>query len=248
MSTPILTIKHNIRRITWRLRIFSLFLHPQRWKQLSGFLELGLQGSGALHDISNTVTILRFLHSDVAPQLTNRQNGELAQNFEYLHLQIQQAMQLLDNKKLPKIYFDVGEQMEECLHLFQKHHQAYECHISIQSPVEALLFGPPMVFLQSLNNILLNSAQAMLGQKTKAISLTLEKYKKGVRVIIKDTGPGFPPKFHLRLLASGKNHGRGLGLWHSIRQLEEFFFCNVTLENREDGKGAQTTIYFWLAQ
>lgn len=247
MSSGIFDFWLFIARHHWRGELLRLFWQPLLWKKALSFLMLGAQSSGTLHDISNTTMILRFLHSDLASQLTKRQNRELTALLENLSNQILEGQRLLSQMPHTQLPFNVSEAIAEATELFRNHPLAPQCSISLKILDNFDVVGSPNVLIQALVNIMQNSAQALQKQNYKEIVITLSK-KRGLGVLtIQDNGPGFPKDYRVKLFSTTKKEGTGIGLWHSFVQLRQHLFCTAQLGNHPDG-GAQTDLYFWKLQ
>lgn len=244
MSSSILNFWLAIIRQSWRFEIFLFLIQPRNWSKIEKLFLLGVNGSGYLHDIGNATMIIRFLHSDFAPNLSKQQNQELTTQLEYLSNIVIEGQNLLSEEPISSQHFDVRECLEESIELFKAHPQSNNCTLHIKGRAHFDLFGPPTILMQAICNILQNSAQALYGQKNKEISITLTQQKHFCTITIHDNGPGFPKGFTLQPFHTEKEDGNGIGLWHSLLQLKRHFLCTSTFSNLPSG-GAQTKLYFW---
>lgn len=219
------------------------FTQPKLWNKTREFFLLGLKSGGILHDIGNTTTILRFLHAEFAPQLTNRQNREFTAQLENLSNQIHEGQKMLSGFGLQSVVFSIAECVEECIELFHSHPLSQHCHISIEIQENYDLDGPPVVLTQALLNILQNSARALKNQTSKEIVITIARKKCAGILTINDNGPGFPKGYRVAPFST-YSKGTGLGLWFSLIQLRQYLTCTMTLSSPSQG-GAQTDLYFW---
>lgn len=247
MSSGIFDFWLFIARHHWRGALFRLFCQPSLWKKSPALLMLGVQSSGALHDIGNTTMVIRFLHAEIAHKLSNRQNRELTAHLENLGNQVLEAQRLLFPATLETRSFSVCEALSEATELFKNHPLASDCKLNVKVQDDFYVNGSAPVLIQALMNILQNSAQALLKQDHKEIVITLAKNKNLGLLTIRDNGPGFPKNFRLKLFTTTKRGGSGIGLWHSFVQLRRHILCTAELKNHPDG-GAQTNLYFWKLQ
>lgn len=238
----LLLIRHS-----WRFEVLSLIWLPQLWTKTAQIIRLGSQSAGILHDVGNTTMIIRFMHAEFAPQLTNRQNRDFTAQLENLSTQIIQGQQMLSQTKVLEITFDAVEILEETLGFFKNHPLANQCTISTNFLSSFELRGSPSIFMQAVLNILLNSAQSISKQKYRQIEISLKKEASLGIVTINDNGPGFPRGYKVRFLSTSKDGGNGIGLWYSQKQLRENLFCTTRFTNSSKG-GAQTELYFWKLQ
>jgi C4-dicarboxylate-specific signal transduction histidine kinase len=234
-------------RHSWRGELLALFCQPHLWKRTLGSLSLGVQSSGVFHDLGNTTMILRFLHAEFVPQLTNRQNRELTAHLENLSQQLTEGFSFLAQEEPESCKFSVRECSKEALHLFNKHPLHQRGLVRFQAKNDFYLTGSPLILTQALTNILQNSAQALQKQNTREILVTISKRKDLGVITIQDNGPGFPHNYRPRLFVSSKASGKGIGLWHSCLQLRRYLSCTQTFRNLAEG-GAQTNLYFWKLQ
>lgn len=247
MSSGIFDFWLFVARHHWRGELIRLFWQPLLWKKASSFLLLGAQTSGTLHDISNTTMILRFLHAELASQLTKSQNRQLTALLENLSNQVTEGQTRLSQMPLGQLPFTVSEALLETTELFRNHPLASQCNISLEIRDDFDVIGSPNVLIQALMNILQNSAQALQNQLDKEIVITLTKKRRLGVLSIHDNGPGFPKGYRVKLFSTTKKEGTGIGLWHSLVQLRQHLFCTAQLCNHPEG-GAQTDLYFWKLQ
>ena len=100
---------------------------------------------------------------------------------------------------------------------------------------------------QVLVNLVLNAIQAMRATGGGTLTLTLDDHKRGVRVRVRDTGPGIPPAHRRRLFDpffTTRPDGAGLGLFSCRRIVEAH---GGTLGVRS-APGGGTQFSLWLPQ
>ncbi len=100
---------------------------------------------------------------------------------------------------------------------------------------------------QVLVNLVLNAIQAMRATSGGHMMLTLDRYQKGVRLRVADTGPGIAPAARRRLFDpffTTRPDGAGLGLF-SCRRIMEAHGGTIAVRARRGG-GTQFTL--WLPE
>ncbi len=245
MLTSIFYSRTPFMRLRWRWELFLLFFRPSYWKKLSTILSLGTQTVGMLHDLANVVMIVRFLHVDFAGQLTNQQNTELTEQLENLTALLREYLSPVNEEALS---FSVREGIEESLSLLKHHEEVVRCNIHFSSPSDFFIQGPVVSFQAAVMNIVRNSSQALKNHEQPEIVIDISQNGREGIIRIYDNGPGFPEGFRPKLFSSHKKKdGLGIGLWHTVQELNRLFGCQVDFSRASSG-GAQTRLCFWLAQ
>ncbi|MDR2351808.1 MAG: HAMP domain-containing protein [Deltaproteobacteria bacterium] len=103
--------------------------------------------------------------------------------------------------------------LEESLALFREAHPRIDFKLTILSLPKVFIFDPEQLG-RVVTNLLLNSAQAIQGQGTIEVFLSLTDL--GVTFSISDDGPGFPPETKERIFEPYVTSGAGQGLGLSI--------------------------------
>jgi nitrogen fixation/metabolism regulation signal transduction histidine kinase len=129
-------------------------------------------------------------------------------------------------------------------------------------PVEAqldatcpIILGDAQQLRQVVHNLLQNAQDATEGQMQPMVSIATQWVPTAgrVRLVVRDNGPGFPPKILNRAFepyVTTKTRGTGLGL-AVVKKIADEHMARIDLKNRElDGRviGAQVSLSFQVAE
>ena len=123
-------------------------------------------------------------------------------------------------------------------------HRDVRIEVSGDSP--AVMADPDLLKI-IFSNLLINSAQAMRGNGTVAVSVGATGT--GCRITVTDSGPGIPPEIRDKLFSpfvTTKSRGTGLGL-STVKRLVEAHQGRIAVESPSDG-GTVVTVWLPLAE
>jgi signal transduction histidine kinase len=148
------------------------------------------------------------------PEDTQTMLGEIKKNVVRSQMIIHNLSKLYSEQDVP-LECDISQVIHEAITLAKSELKAVRQHLSIPSKginVQA----KPLLVVQILFNLLINSAQAMRQKTTSPqLELTSEVTDSKVIITIKDNGPGLPTKIKENLFRpfhTTKEQGHGLGL------------------------------------
>ncbi len=128
------------------------------------------------------------------------------------------------------------------------HHPGLIIHTDIEQPLKPIQ-GDPRRLVQVFENLLTNAEKYA---PASPVYITIKSVKNGVKVEIRDEGPGIPEKYQERIFdrffrvpdQQTNVHGSGLGLF-ICRQIIHAHHCEITLTSKV---GEGTTFHIFLPE
>jgi nitrogen fixation/metabolism regulation signal transduction histidine kinase len=148
--------------------------------------------------------------------------------------------------KMPKAeqaVIDLNKLIQSVSHLFKDQEQSTLTYNTEISPVEANVFVDKEQVLRVLNNLINNSADAIIDKEKGEIEITLNEKDKLYIVCVKDNGCGIPEKEKDKIFTpkfTTKSSGMGLGL-AIVKNIILHFGGEIWFESKE---GLGSSFYF----
>ncbi|MGE0347794.1 sensor histidine kinase [Hydrogenophaga sp.] len=229
----------------------SLQLAQQQLVKSEKLAAIGQLTASIAHEINNPIAVMQG-NLDLMRETLGEASQPVKSELKLLDEQVERmriiVTQLLQYAR-PTEYagyvetLDINRTLEDCLVLVG--HLLAQTNIEVQRDLQATQrVGCNRQELQQVViNLMINAIQAMpQGGTLRLLSRDWsdEAGRIGVRLCVKDSGPGLPPEVLERLFRpffTTKNDGNGLGLWIS-QGLVERYGGQITAENRTDVPGA----------
>ena len=139
---------------------------------------------------------------------------------------------------------DLNALVQEVLHLYGPQEAAGQLRAEL-APTLPLVLGDASQLRQVIHNLVKNALEATERQAVRSIEVVTEAVRRGkavagVRLVVRDDGPGFPPGSLSRVFepyVTTKPKGTGLGL-AIVRKIVEEHGARIEAGNRTDDGGA----------
>ncbi|MGE4243725.1 ATP-binding protein [Ramlibacter sp.] len=222
------------------------------------------------HEIKNPLTPIQLsaerLEMKLSGKLTGADQALLGKSVHTIVDQVDAMKRLVnefrDYARLPAAELkavDLNALVTDVLHLYTREGDAERgaAHVPVVAELDAAcppILGDPQQLRQVIHNLLQNAQDATEGCERREVTIKtkLNATSKRVRLLVQDTGPGFPPHILKRAFepyVTTKLKGTGLGL-AVVKKIADEHAARVDLKNREDGGvivGAQVSLSFAVA-
>ena len=149
---------------------------------------------------------------------------------------------------------DLNALVQDVMQLYGAENAAVPVHAHLDAACP-LILGDAQQLRQVVHNLLQNAQDATEGQAHPTVSIATQMGATSgrVRLLVRDNGPGFPPKILNRAFepyVTTKTRGTGLGL-AVVKKIADEHSARIDLKNREsEGRviGAQVSLSFTVAQ
>ena len=149
---------------------------------------------------------------------------------------------------------DLNALVQDVMQLYGAENAAVPVHAHLDAACP-LIMGDAQQLRQVVHNLLQNAQDATEGQAHPTVSIATQMGATSgrVRLLVRDNGPGFPPKILNRAFepyVTTKTRGTGLGL-AVVKKIADEHSARIDLKNREsEGRviGAQVSLSFTVAQ
>ncbi len=244
---------------------FGLEDQTQMWifRENISLTEVGSLAAGLMHNLAGPLSVIRS-SAEMMNTLFNKlaeQDPDLAQRMKDWPDTLRHGGDKIIGQ-VDQITATIRNLMAKINGDARRHHQQLDLNEILRSELEFLRndldikhgvefqteFDPalPLIrglysdFSQAFRNILLNAAEATLGQKERRLGVSTRHDKGWVEVAISDNGPGIPPEARSRIFEPFFSHGKdreqavGLGL-HSVRQLLSSYGARYQVDSDAGG-------------
>ncbi len=145
-----------------------------------------------------------------------------------------------------KIVFDINESVKEMLEII-KHNIKYnyiDVKVNVEPNTNLLVLGYKNEFMQILLNIVNNSKDAIIKQKSEnkisqgTININIKNITNKVQITIEDNGGGIPTQYLDQIFESyftTKKDGHGIGLYMAKLIIEDKLGGKINVLNSKDG-------------
>ncbi len=145
-----------------------------------------------------------------------------------------------------KIVFDINESVKEMLEII-KHNIKYnyiDVKVNVEPNTNLLVLGYKNEFMQILLNIVNNSKDAIIKQKSEnkisqgTININIKNITNKVQITIEDNGGGIPTQYLDQIFESyftTKKDGHGIGLYMAKLIIEDKLGGKINVSNSKDG-------------
>jgi signal transduction histidine kinase len=211
-------------------------------QELYRFAELGRLSTALFHDLANhlsTVSLdIEGLSENGQPGITKR----ISQNIGHIDAIVRRVRQQLRGQNNPEV-FDVLGEIDEVVKILKPAADQAKVSITIErdkSVKPALCFEADVVrFRQVILNLLANAIEAYpdtsdANDKTRTVTLRLERKRAVLDVKVSDRGPGVPPEHQPKIFNpfyTTKQHGTGIGLFIVKQVVEHDFGGSITMSS-----------------
>jgi nitrogen fixation/metabolism regulation signal transduction histidine kinase len=149
---------------------------------------------------------------------------------------------------------DLNALVQDVMQLYGAENAAVPVYAQLD-PACPIIFGDAQQLRQVVHNLLQNAQDATEGRAHPTVSIATQWVATSgrVRLVVRDNGPGFPPKILNRAFepyVTTKTRGTGLGL-AVVKKIADEHSARIDLKNREsEGRviGAQVSLSFTVAQ
>lgn len=149
---------------------------------------------------------------------------------------------------------DLNALVQDVLQLYGAENAAVPVHAELDTACP-IIQGDAQQLRQVVHNLLQNAQDATEGQAQPEVLIATQWVSSSgrVRLIVRDNGPGFPPKILKRAFepyVTTKSRGTGLGL-AVVKKIADDHSARIDLKNRElEGRviGAQVSLSFQVAE
>jgi nitrogen fixation/metabolism regulation signal transduction histidine kinase len=149
---------------------------------------------------------------------------------------------------------DLNALVQDVMHLYGAENAAVPVYAQLDAACPIIL-GDAQQLRQVVHNLLQNAQDATEGQVKPMVSIATQWVSTSgrVRLVVRDNGPGFPPKILKRAFepyVTTKSRGTGLGL-AVVKKIADEHSARVDLKNRGlEGRviGAQVSLSFQVAE
>lgn len=173
--------------------------------------------AGLAHELRNPLAAIQLTLGNLRKEMAT---PELAERFDLVIAELKRLTRLLNN-----VLCDVRQAPEpnrtvvltrvvEELQALARYQLPAHVHMDCNIPQDLVCRLPEDRLRQALLNLILNSAQALVGE-TGTVSVSAIRLERHVRLEISDDGPGFPRSLldaGIRPFVTGHEQGTGLGL------------------------------------
>ena len=228
-------------------------------KKVEGLAMIGEMAAGIAHEIRNPMASIsgsiQMLRDDLdSDDVNSRLMDIILRETSRLNHLINDFLLFARPKKANMSRFDINQLILEALELFcNSRHWTERMTVvkELHYPLE--IESDPEQVRQVLWNLFLNASEAMEDQGTLHVTTDVVKdsFRGGrtlVEIVVRDTGPGFPPYAISQLFTpffTTKEGGSGLGL-ATVKRLVEGLSGKVSGRNNREG-GAELTIHLPMA-
>ena len=246
LATALKTVTGRLDRVE-----NTLTLTQQQLFESEKLSAVGLLAASVAHDIRNVLTPLS-IEIALADQDDPASRGEaleaMRRQVDSLFLLTHRLLALAKPAAVERAALDLSGPVVRVSGMVRAQAALENVRIvtSIPSHLPAVL-ADGVQMDQVLVNLVLNAIQAMRATSGGTLTLTLDGHRGGVRIRIRDTGPGIPPANRRRLFDpffTTRPDGAGLGLF-SCRRIIEAHGGTLGVWNVPDG-GTQFSL--WLPQ
>jgi signal transduction histidine kinase len=208
------------------------------WETLSAFV---------LHDIKNAATMLSLVQENAPQHIHNPefQQDMLVSIDDALKrmAKVQARLNTLKGEITPVVKkLDICELLRSCSQSLAK--KLSDLSIDLQCQNEIWINTDPEFMAIILENLVLNSVEAVGAATRLKIQMNIVKIDQAVHIECIDNGPGIPidmlPDRLFEPFATGKQKGSGIGLWQ-VKQLIGSLGGKIQAQNVE-GRGARFVI------
>lgn len=233
--------------------------------QNSKLVELGTIGSSIAHELNNPIggiiNYLQLILMDLAPA----ENNDLYEDIKAMEEGALRCKEIVENllsfTRKPNLsdkeWLDLGEVLLQACKITELQTRVYGIELVWNLPQQSILFfGVRSYLSQAFRNILQNAAEAIEqvkgeSDRSKLITVSLERLRNEILILIEDTGIGMSEPDLRRALdplftRKNPNLHTGLGLTLSYQIISEHS-GDLTLLNKRSGKGVIAKISFPLA-
>jgi signal transduction histidine kinase len=200
----------------------TLRQNEERLRKMERIAAAGKLAASLAHEINNplsSVTNVLYLLQinnaldDEAKSFVATAAGELARVSRI----VQQSLSYHRTGAQPRD-FDVSEVIDDSLQIFRDKFRRSGINLKHKLTPGSVIFGVPDEIRQVVDNLLLNSAEAMPNGGNVAVAIHPANGKsRGVRLSVADSGPGIPKDIQARIFepffTTKAEKGTGLGLW-----------------------------------
>jgi nitrogen fixation/metabolism regulation signal transduction histidine kinase len=149
---------------------------------------------------------------------------------------------------------DLNALVQDVMQLYGAENAAVPVYAQLDAACP-LIFGDAQQLRQVVHNLLQNAQDATEGRAHPTVSIATQWVTSSgrVRLVVRDNGPGFPPKILNRAFepyVTTKTRGTGLGL-AVVKKIADEHSARIDLKNREsEGRviGAQVSLSFLVAE
>jgi nitrogen fixation/metabolism regulation signal transduction histidine kinase len=149
---------------------------------------------------------------------------------------------------------DLNALVQDVMHLYGAENAAVPVYAQLDAACP-LIFGDAQQLRQVVHNLLQNAQDATEGRAHPTVSIATQWVVASgrVRLVVRDNGPGFPPKILNRAFepyVTTKTRGTGLGL-AVVKKIADEHSARIDLKNRGlEGRviGAQVSLSFQVAE
>jgi nitrogen fixation/metabolism regulation signal transduction histidine kinase len=207
------------------------------------------------HEIKNPLTPIQLaaerMHLKLADKLPPSEAEMLVRGTQTIVNQVG-ALKLMvdefrDYARLPAARLaplDLNALVQEVLQLYGPHEAAGQLRAELAPALPPILGDAPQL-RQVIHNLVKNALEATERQASRSIEVATEAVRRGqavagVRLVVRDDGPGFPPGLLSRVFepyVTTKPKGTGLGL-AIVRKIVEEHGARIEAGNRTDDGGA----------
>jgi len=243
------------RDVTERIKNEELIRSYQRELELktAKIETTGLMAAGVLHDLNNIIMnissrINTIKRCDIPNPTLAEQIEEIEKTVSIAERISRSLFNISGGKSVEKHDIPLSRLITDNLSLLIRE-KKYRLKTEIITNIPELRLGNTQL-IQIINNLVINSIQAMPSGGEIEIAITTHKKPDGeyLKIIVADTGPGIPEDLRQKIFEpffTTKEEGTGLGL-STVKALLNSCGGNIELES-EAGKGTRFTIYIPFA-
>jgi len=214
--------------------------------EMSSFKQVGEIFSGLVHDLGNILSVI-LLTSEIMEKTGRMYAADIRKIINATQLAkklLMEVKSVVKGGRYEFALFQVEDLLRKAVDIVSPEAEEKRIEIRIDSDKTAKVKASEIYFQRVIINCLLNSISFM--KEGGEIKIVTHQEEENIFIKIIDEGPGFSPE----ILAEGimpfkttrkKKGGTGLGLYIS-KEIITRHGGELSLSNREDGKGAVVTI------
>jgi len=205
-------LEHEVRSATQ-----ALLQQSQSLARAERLAAVGELAAAVAHELRNPLAGIQMSLANLRRELPD---AGLGKRLDVVEGELQRVTRLLNDLLAPSRHVPeprrvvrLAPLVDELVQL-TRYQIPREIELAAQLPPDLECTVPADALRQALLNLMLNAIQA-LGDGPGRIAIEASRAEGGVRVVVRDDGPGFPEallKGGVRAFASGREAGTGLGL------------------------------------